>query len=381
MAKTDYNRNKPVLHQFGPQWYDSWTFADYELRSTFASSKSPWKRGKLNLQENRIERIFKEEKGTIPVTAVAGTDGVFSILGSIYIHPHWTHDLYLATFELGLKAANTAAGRFHSKMEQRVILGMEYIAERKSLLDMLVSGLNFLKDIIVAVKKRKWKTLRKYDPRRKKITLKRVEMSFHEKWLQYHFAIAPMMQDIYNTVTGVRPMPQELVRVRGYEFFTNFRSHHDSWQDSWCLQIASARVTYTGKVHIEDPATYVANQIGLDPGKFIYDVIPLSFVLEWFFNVGQWIDALSTPGVNASDVSMTTLTSLKSTYDGIYFRKATSPGIKYKSFGSGLALKDVKYTRVTNVGIPPIKIVWSGGVDSLWRVVTSIALIRSILSK
>lgn len=381
MIERDYNRTNSKQVFFGPKWNDYYTITDYKRRVTTKTHKSPRKNGKLMKVQGPVERSWRFETGTFPIRQVKGTDGVWgSSYPGIIMPAGSTHDLYLATQSLFPAARNKAAERFHSRVEERIILGMEYILERKSLIDYLVSGLNFVKDIVVACKKRKFKTLKKYDPRRKKITFKRVEMSWHEKWLEYHFSLAPMMQDIYNTVNDIAPMPIDFVRTRATESSNKFLLRETRDETSWFKQEASVRVTYSGYATVSDPAAFVGNQIGLDPGKFIYDAITLSFVLEWFWNIGKWIDHLSTPGMTISDVWETTLRKCKSNYDGVWHPQERNPVLSYRTVGSGFTYYDATYSRVKTGGLPEIKIMWQGGVDSLWRVVTSIALIRSIFS-
>ena len=367
MSKRDFSRNNS---HFKPLYNSVYQVIDNSYRLTYGSERSPRENGKLKLCENGIYRIWAKEFGIPPVAVYHGPGG------SVFNGP-----LYEGTIaeidetKLSAQATNSALDRFYTRLEERIILGMEYIVERKSLFDYLASGARLLYDIYIACRKRSFKTLRKYDPRRKKITVRRVEMSFHEKWLEYHFAIAPIMSDIYNVCMNQEPQHGSKIRVRATASDTRLDSGSD-WSGAWnTSNTVTVRKTLVGFATVTDPVLASGNYIGLDPSKFIWDILPFSFVVDWFFNVGQWIDTISTPGWAVINTSITTLTKRKSATHA-YSTMTTINGF-YTTLGSGVTREVITYQREPGP-LPSVTLTWQGGVDSTWRAITSLALLRSI---
>lgn len=343
---------------------------DNSSRITTFSDKSPRNNGKLVLRENYIERTWQRAYGIPPVAIYNGPTG-----STVDVTLYEGDIPYIDESGLHTKATNSALDRFYNRLEDRIILGMEYIVERKSLFNYLASGARLLYDIYLACRKRSFKTIRKYDPRRKKVTVRRVEMTFHEKWLEYHFAIAPVMTDIYNLVSQQRPQHGNKIRVRATESETKTDSGKD-WAGAWnTSNTVTVRKTLTGYASVTDPVLAAGNDIGLDPTKFIWDIIPFSFVVDWFFNVGQWIDTISTPGWAVLDTSITTLVKKKSVTHAYSIRTAYEG--YYSTLGSGVTRESVVYKREPGP-LPSVTLTWAGGVDSSWRAITSLALLRSI---
>ena len=364
----DYSRNKNRYEY--PPFGGAYHVIDFQSRATLHSGRSGWIGGKLVPKENRILRTWKREVGVPPVAVYNGPSG-----SAIALTLYEGRIVPIDDKDLILHATNRVLKRFYGRLEDRIIAGMEYIVERKSLFNYLASAARLLYDIYLACRKRSFKTLRKYDPRRKKITTRRVEMSFHEKWLEWHFAIAPVMEDLYNLIFRQRVQHGSKIRVRATQSATEVDSGKD-WAGAWyTTNTVKVRKTLVGYAEITDPALASGNYVGLDPTKFVWDILPFSFVVDWFFNVGQWIDTISTPGWAVIDTSVTTLTKKRSVTHAYCIMKATTGS--YSTLGSGVVREEVTYDR--QITSPPsVKLAWQGGVDSGWRAITSLALLRTI---
>lgn len=367
MSKKDYSYNN---NQYKSLHGGVYQVLDNRYRYTAYSDKSSRENGKLMLKENVIDRMWYREVGIPPMAVYNGPNG-----STLAMSLHEGNIVEVDEYRLTVQATNSALDRFYTRLEERIILGMEYIVERKSLFDYLARGARLLYDIYLACRKRSFKTLRKYDPRRKKITVHRVEMSFHEKWLEYHFAIAPVMSDIYNVCMQQGPQHGSKIRVRATASETQTDSGKD-WAGAWYTSnTVTVRKTLTGYASVTDPVLASGNYIGLDPTKFLWDILPFSFVVDWFFNVGQWIDTISTPGWTVVNTSVTTLTKRKSVTHA-YCIMTTNNGY-YSTLGSGVTREITSYKREPGP-LPSVTLAWQGGIDSTWRAITSLALLRSI---
>lgn len=349
----------------------SYQVIDNSYRHTRFSANSSRKNGKLELQENGIERTWRKEFGIPPRAVYHGPDG-----SSLGLSLFEGEIVPIDDNQIIAQATNSALDRFYTRLEDRIISGMEYIVERKSLFDYLARGARLLYDIYIACRKRSFRTLRKYDPRRKKITVRRVEMSFHEKWLEFHFVLAPVMTEIYKVWIEQRAVHGSKIRVRATQSVTETDSGKD-WASAWnTSNTVKVRKTLTGHASVTDPVLAAGNHVGLDPTKFIWDMIPFSFVVEWFINMGQWLDTISTPGWSVTETSITTLIKRKSVTHAYCIMTATEGS--YSTLGSGVTRETTTYKREP-APLPSVTLAWNGGIDSVWRAVTSLALLRSIL--
>jgi hypothetical protein len=136
------------------------------------------------------------------------------------------------------------------------------------------------------------RTLKTYVPK----GLKAKAKSFGDNFLKFHFGIDPLMQDIGSAVELLqRAVPNRVVRgtgksVRSYDnniFYPPYAAdlQHNEIDSRCHLQV---------EIRCNSPNLYLANQLGfVNPAAFAWEVIPFSFVVDWFANVGQFLDQFS----------------------------------------------------------------------------------------
>lgn len=114
--------------------------------------------------------------------------------------------------------------------------------------------------------------------------------SFADNYLEFHFGWSPLVADIYSaakvledgipppTVKG-RGIGRDTVRVTG-------QYGYDQWTcTSKCQLIAD--------VEIDNPNLNLLERLGVaNPIAVLWEVVPWSFVVDWFSNVGQFLTAL-----------------------------------------------------------------------------------------
>lgn len=376
IKKYDFNRNRSErrVHPGSGMLY---TYKDECSRITASMTFSRWVGDKLRLTENTLERTYFQYWGIQPqVLVINKKTGVQTLSTNLGLGPGTTlNDSYIMRL-----ADNKAVSLFTKRVEERIILGMEYINERKSFWRTLRSFVNVLYDIYESCKKRKFKNLRKYLPRERKWSTKRVEMTFHEKWLGYHFALKPIMDDIFRYLHRETERDGSFgrVRVKGSEMQKEYLNGSLAAGDYSCLYESSCRTTYVAQVDIASAVSAAANYVGLDPSKFLWDILPFSFVIDWFFNVGAWLDALARPGYSIRSCS-TTRTQRNVWDESAVCTYKSYPDVTYSTFGSGIRRQRCYIRR--SLHQPRITLAWAGGVDSAWRAITSMSLLRSVFSK
>lgn len=118
------------------------------------------------------------------------------------------------------------------------------------------------------------------------------------KWLELQFGWLPLMQDIHDTAQLIQKGFREKTHLA-----SNIRVLKDTQGDSPYIDgnyefhtEGSAR--YTMKVFYEiDPS--VLRQLGeaglINPVEIAWELVPFSFVVDWFLPVGNFLDALAAP--------------------------------------------------------------------------------------
>lgn len=347
---------------------------DNSRRTTYEGGCSPRDAfGRLLLQQNRINRVFVRESGVpgVQVVIQGGSKALGSTFG--YIEPDLPSKLRAYEQSLAI-----ALSRFKKKAQYKAMLMQEYIRERKRIYTAFSHAVAELRYVALQLAKRKFKTVFKYSVRAGKMFAKRVEMTFHEKWLAYHFAVVPMMEDFKKNIHNLPELHNGLVRVS-----STWDSYQDATDRNWInssyvYRLYKLKTTITGSVGVEDPLEAVKSLMGLNTGDF-YDIIPFSFVVDWFLNAGQIIKGIDVPGLTYYDTSVTTLEKDHLEFFG-EVRPSLSAVTKYSQIGGTYYTSRAQYVRDPGP-LPEIPVVFKGGVNSLWRSITTLALIRTIFQK
>lgn len=121
--------------------------------------------------------------------------------------------------------------------------------------------------------------------------------SFSDNFLEYHFGWAPAMQDIHDAVDTMSKADFGSRKIRGSASSTEQSFVH---QDTGFLSFVDTLEFWTQKcamgcrVRIANDSAFLASQMGLvNPLTVAWDLVPFSFVVDWFTNVGQILGAMT----------------------------------------------------------------------------------------
>lgn len=135
--------------------------------------------------------------------------------------------------------------------------------------------------------------------------LKQGAKAFADNFLEYHFGWQPAIADIHSslkTLTQTDFGGRKLVG-KAHQHFT-YRGEYDwtHWSADWTITVkCGCNATITNE------SAYLANQLGvLNPLAVAWELVPFSFVVDWFANVGQVVGSLTGfVGVSIADAYTT----------------------------------------------------------------------------
>jgi hypothetical protein len=114
--------------------------------------------------------------------------------------------------------------------------------------------------------------------------------------------------------------------------------------------------TYTIKTFadVSGPAIAQASELGLtNPAILAWELIPFSFVADWFIPIGSWLEAQTALlGITLSDSSITRTEKYQYTVRGNYLPKDTNADTYSVTQGYNTGHRTVKH-RVVGV-VPPL---------------------------
>lgn len=115
-----------------------------------------------------------------------------------------------------------------------------------------------------------------------------------EAWLEYWMGWAPAVNDIYTAIDVLqRPYTRQHARATSSEVV-----HHRNGtmaQQGW-VKTGRSEIKYAlyCDVEVSNTNLLIANQLGLlNPAQTAWELVPFSFVIDWFTNVGQVLGNLN----------------------------------------------------------------------------------------
>lgn len=203
------------------------------------------------------------------------------------------------------------------------------------------------------------------------------KQQFASNWLEYVFGWLPIISDIHAACSAfTRPIPAGKVRGQASIPFTVTTGY---WPPSNAVTGRTGvrsqyrhRVRIGAEVHVTNPNLWLANQLGvLNPAQVAWDAVPFSFVVDWFYDIGSFLESLtSMAGLEIKNGFMTRTTSLSREYwaCNVAYEPPWKPILKRDSGAS--------YIQVRSLGVPayPSPSLRTPGI-SLKRCATAISLV------
>lgn len=246
-----------------------------------------------------------------------------------------------------------AYDRFVGKVKPRIQMALNALEAGKSfamIASRLIQGLrlckSFLSEIASIVSSRR---------RRKRLA---------SAWLEFTFGWKPIVSDIYGAIELLSQEFPSTVLVSGGSSDSTITIPTDQWGGRNTLKQRYYRsYRLRSQIVFSNPNLALASSLGItNPLAVAWDIIPFSFVADWFFKVNTWLNSFDAmAGVSLVRPSISKLTKGDWTWSG---------GL-YSSYGSASARARIP----GGFPLPSLTSRWQIPAPSLWLAITSSALL------
>lgn len=125
-------------------------------------------------------------------------------------------------------------------------------------------------------------------------------------WLELNFGWAPLYEDIYRAIQVFgQEVPTRKITTRARESleFSQTGGQGTNWR-TWSYGLGYRRIQLGGNIVAVNPNILLLKQLGLtNPAQVAWDVVPFSFVIDWFLPVNKFLGSLDSQlGVTVADL-------------------------------------------------------------------------------
>lgn len=121
-------------------------------------------------------------------------------------------------------------------------------------------------------------------------------------WLEHSYGWSPLLSDIYTILNNTFEPPSITAKAR-YKERVILDEVSSMYYVGSKLYLGSTRgvfnvaITDQIDIHLDSPAIQAASQYGLlNPAAVAWEAVPFSFVVDWFYPVGDFLSQLNTTG-------------------------------------------------------------------------------------
>lgn len=208
-------------------------------------------------------------------------------------------------------------------------------------------------------------------------------MSGHlaDTWLEYSYAVRPLLNDIYGAAEAIANVPYAVPlgvakvtfkRNRDFNVLTSSGSVLGNWTSIGNQSLSrEIGVRYFRK----NPLSALASLGLTNPLSLAWELVTLSFVVDWFLPIGRTLDSLdATVGTAFLDGFMTT--THKASSESFLKYKSTSYDADFNISIRRDSFQRVRLTAFPGVSLPSFR--WP---DSLSQAASGVALIHQLFKR
>lgn len=170
------------------------------------------------------------------------------------------------------------------------------LAEMKSTVEGINNILRDILDLVTTVRTR----LGRFEFRSKRQVLRYLRRTSAGKFLEFNFGLLPLMNDVYNLTVQIGNIARQPAIFEVFEKSIDPTYGPSTWPSrnraNW-LEGRFERGMKAGyNFTVASPEMFDSWRYGLtNPATVIWELLPYSFVVDWFTNLGSFIDGLSYP--------------------------------------------------------------------------------------
>lgn len=279
------------------------------------SGNSPRINGKLSLRQNSLSALrIKYPPPIYEITYDSG--GECPTMSNRWYSAHLTTDANYVDIFPGLHSddmdtvTQEALQAFLGKVNSTKLNVAQIFAERQQTVNLIASNVSQIARLYTDLRRgRNPFTNRNSKP------LKRGSKELADRWLEYSYGWVPLVSDIYSAVElrSLQP-PSGIIKAKRAKYTT--KTYHGvpkgspyDIMESWSTEVRTRGCTCTirARVTLDNPNLTFATSLGLtNPALLAWELLPYSFVVDWFLPVGNWLEAQTALlGVTLTDVSTT----------------------------------------------------------------------------
>lgn len=214
--------------------------------------------------------------------------------------------------------------------------------------------------------------------------LRRPDLALSGAWLVNQYGIQPAMADIYQWVDYCRDKAThslQPVKARA-SVRTSADYNRTSWPPVWASATLNERVEVKARYRVSNPELFEISRItSLNPIALAWELTPLSFVWDWFIDIGGYLQSLENSlglGLTFVDgyVTDTSLLTVKGAWSGS--RPKSTSGYAEHFIHAPYSVVEKRKDRVRIISFPrPVLPRWDVNLGSS-RLLSAAALLNTL---
>lgn len=214
-------------------------------------------------------------------------------------------------------------------------------------------------------------------------------MSAAEAWLTYRYGVMPLVRDVTGIVAGLeKKIGKRRKTTRAFAKLREISTSTVNGGDAVCRIIIGKQMSDECSfraMSLDEYVASVASNIGFETKDLItlpWELIPYSFVADWFVNIGDYLNALApAPGYQQLGSCLVTVREVKVEYtvQGFQALPVGSPSFNITRGASGKC-SSIKTTRTRSIlGRPGLVVKSDFRFDSAIRMSDALSLLAQRL--
>lgn len=251
-----------------------------------------------------------------------------------------------------------AAVEARSRISPAKLMSLVSLAELHKTVGLIASSAKTLAKVISAVKRGSPKEAVESIVGRKfknGSVRKDISDNVFRRWLEYRYGWLPLVYEVQGAIEAIAARNDYPLRTvsRGHESVTASKTYTRVYDGGsvgkWTIRYELEQ-TVTVRVYIlyeADFESHNARNFGLyDFPQSLWELMPYSFVVDWFISVGDWLEAISPKvGVKVKAEGYTVTNDITCKRTPILWTKQTVGGLSFDMTGSFLNTSD-SYRRI-----------------------------------